>query len=88
MVPIGYKWIYKSKIGRDGKVDTYKTKLVAKGYSQKEGIDFKKTFSPVAMIKSIRILLMIATYLDYEIWQMDVKIVFLNGYLEKEIYME
>ena len=60
---------------------------MAKRYTQKEGIDYDETFSPVAMLKSIRILLSIAAYYDYEIWQMDVKIAFLNGNLEVEIYM-
>ena len=53
IAPIGCKWIYKRKIGPDGKVDTYKTRLVAKGYSQKEGIDYQETFSLVEMIKFI-----------------------------------
>ena len=61
---------------------------MAKWYTQKEGIDYDETFSPVVMLKSIRILLSIAVYYyDYEIWQMDVKTVFLNGNLEEEIYM-
>ena len=60
---------------------------MAKGYTQKEGIDYEETFSPVAMLKSIRILLSIAASLDYEIWQMDVKTAFLNGYLNEDIYM-
>ena len=62
--------------------------LVAKGYTQKEGVDYEETFSPVAMLKSIRILLAIAAYFDYEIWQMDVKTAFLNGYLDETIYMD
>ena len=65
--PIGCKWIYKRKRGADGKVETYKARLVAKGYTQKEGIDYEETFSPVAMLKSIRIVLSIAANLDYEI---------------------
>ncbi|KAK0573671.1 hypothetical protein LWI29_011808 [Acer saccharum] len=85
--PIGCKWVYKRKRGMDGKVETFKARLVAKGYTQKEGIDYEETFSPVAMLKSIRILLSIAASLDLEIWHMDVKTAFLNGSLDESIYM-
>ena len=70
----------------NGKVETFKAWLVAKGYTQNEGFDYEET-SPVAMIKSIRILLSIAVHKDYEIWQMDVKTTFLNGSLDETIYM-
>ena len=69
----------------DGKVETFKARLVDKGFTQKEGIDYEETFSLVAMLKSIRILLSIAACLDYEIWQMDVKTAFLNINLEEDI---
>ncbi|GJU90796.1 retrotransposon protein, putative, ty1-copia subclass [Tanacetum coccineum] len=72
----------------DGAVHTYKARLVAKGYTQTPGIDYEETFSPVADIRAIRILIAIAAYYDYEIWQMDVKTAFLNGYLNEEVYME
>ncbi|RVW14668.1 Retrovirus-related Pol polyprotein from transposon TNT 1-94 [Vitis vinifera] len=85
--PIGCKWIYKRKRGPNGKVETFKARLVAKGFTQKEGVDYEDTFSPVVMLKSIRILLSIVAYYDYEIWQMDVKTAFLNGHLEETIYM-
>ena len=87
IVPIGCKWIFKKKIGADGHIDTFKARLVAKGYRQRQGVDYDETFSPVAMIKSIMILLAIAAHYDYEVWQMDVKTAFLNGNLEEEVYM-
>jgi len=81
--PIGCKWIYKKKRGVDGEVKTFKARLVAKGFTQKEGIDYERTFSPIVMLKSIRILLSIMAHFDYEIWQMDVKTTFLNGNLDE-----
>jgi hypothetical protein len=80
--PIKCKWIYKKK-----KVHIYKARLVTKGFRQIQGIDYDETFSPVAMLKSIRIILAIAAYFDYEIWQMDVKTTFLNENLEEDVYM-
>ncbi|GKC65340.1 retrotransposon protein, putative, ty1-copia subclass [Tanacetum coccineum] len=82
------KWIYKKKTYMDGKVYIYKARLVAKGFTQTYGVDYEETFSPVADIRAIRILIAIAAYYDYEIWQMDIKTAFLNGFLEEEIYME
>ena len=60
---------------------------MAKGFKQIQGVDYDETFSPVAMLKSIRILLAIAAFYDYEIWQMDVKTAFLNGNLSEDVYM-
>ncbi|GKB18630.1 retrotransposon protein, putative, ty1-copia subclass [Tanacetum coccineum] len=71
----------------DGIVHTYKARLVANGYTQLYGVDYEETFSPVADIRAIRILISIASFYDYEIWQMDVKTSFLNGYLDEDIYM-
>ena len=64
---IGCKWIYKRKRGIDRKVETFKAWLVMKGYTQNEDFDYEDTFSPMAMIKSIRILLSIFAHKDYEI---------------------
>ncbi|GJT92683.1 putative retrotransposon protein [Tanacetum coccineum] len=72
----------------DGAVHTNKARLVAKGFTQTLGIDYEETFSPVAYIRAIRILIAIAAFYDYEIWQMYVKSAFLNGYLNEEVYME
>ncbi|KAK4388267.1 Copia protein [Sesamum angolense] len=88
VTPVGCKWFYKRKIGADREVTTFKARLVAKGYTQTPRDDFEETFSPVAMAKSIRIMLVIAAWYDYEIWQMDVKTAFLNSFVEEEIYMD
>ena len=88
IVPIGCKWIFKRKIGADRKVDTYKARLVAKVFCQRQGVNYEETFSPVAILKSIQILIAIATNYDYKVWKMDVKTAFLNGYIEEDIFME
>ncbi|GJU74023.1 retrotransposon protein, putative, ty1-copia subclass [Tanacetum coccineum] len=71
----------------DGIVHTYKARLIAKGYTQLYGVDYEEMFSPVADIRAIRILISIAAFYDNEIWQIDVKTAFLNGYLDEDIYM-
>ncbi|GJU55707.1 retrotransposon protein, putative, ty1-copia subclass, partial [Tanacetum coccineum] len=68
------KWLFKKKTDMDGQVHTYKACLVAKGHTQTYGIDYEETFSPVADIRAIRILIAIAAYYDYEIWQMEFKL--------------
>nr|GEZ10914.1 hypothetical protein [Tanacetum cinerariifolium] len=79
--------IYDNQTDMDRKVYTYKARLAAKGYTQTHGIDYRETFSPVAKIKSIRIMLAIAAFHDYEIWQIDVKNAFLNGKLTKDVFV-
>jgi hypothetical protein len=81
------KWIFKKKKDADGNVTIYKARLVAKGFRQVQGVDYNETFSPIAMFKSIRILLAIVAFHDYEIWQMDIKTAFLNGNIDEELYM-
>ncbi|GJX62805.1 retrotransposon protein, putative, ty1-copia subclass [Tanacetum coccineum] len=85
---VGSKWLFNKKTDMDGAVHTFKARLVAKGFTQTYKVDYEETFSPIADIRAIRIFIAIAAYYDYEIWQMDVKIAFLNGYLSKEVYME
>ena len=77
------KRIFKKKTNADGNVNVYKAQLVAKGFWQVQGVDYDETFSPVAMLKPVQIMLAIAAFNDYEIWQMDVKTSFLNGFLKK-----
>ncbi|KAK8578706.1 hypothetical protein V6N12_069050 [Hibiscus sabdariffa] len=83
------KWLeaMRSEMDSLSNNQTYKGRLVAKVFRQIHGIDYDETFSPVAMFKSIRILLAIVAFHDYEIWQMDVKTAFLNGKLEEDVYM-
>ena len=81
------KWIFKKKTDANGNVTAYKARHVAKGSRQVQRVYYDETFSPVAMLKSVRIMLAIAAFYDYEIWQMDVKTAFLNGFLEEELYM-
>ncbi|KAJ9539184.1 hypothetical protein OSB04_031917 [Centaurea solstitialis] len=84
---VGNKWVFKKKTNMDENVHTFKSRLVAKGFTQTHGIDYDETFSPVAMLKSIRIPMAISAYFNYEIWQMDVKTAFLNGKLTEDVYM-
>ncbi|RVW73194.1 Retrovirus-related Pol polyprotein from transposon TNT 1-94 [Vitis vinifera] len=85
---IGCKWIYKTKHDSKGKVERYKARLVAIGYTQKEGIDYKETFSPVSKKDSLRIVMALVAHFDLELHQMDVKTAFLNGDLHEEVYMD
>ena len=68
LIPINCKWIFKKKIGVDGHVETYKARLVTKGFKQRQGVDYEEILSSVAMLKSIQIMLAIAVSHDYEIW--------------------
>lgn len=85
---IGSRWVFKVKHHSDGRVERYKCRLVAKGYSQKYGADYDETFSPVVRFSSIRTLLSFAIQNNMHVHQMDVVTAFLNGHLDEEIYME
>ncbi len=86
--PISCKWVFKIKQGVNGDVERYKARLVARGFTQTYGVDYNETFAHVTKFTSICCIPALAALEDIEIHQMDVKIAFLNGKLEKEIYME
>lgn len=84
---ISSRWVYKIKPGNAGSPPRYKARLVARGFEQKDGIDFFETFAPVVRWETIRILIAIATHLNWPIHQLDVLTAFLNGILEEEVYL-
>ena len=79
--------ILKNKTDEDGEIIQNKSRLVAQGYTQ-VGVDFDESFTPVARLKSIRILMSIACTMNFKLYQMDVKCAFLNGYLNEEVFVE
>ena len=85
--PIGCKWIFKTKRDLKGDVGRYKTRIVAKGYTQMEGIDYKETFSPVSSKHSFRTIMALVAHFDLELHQMDVKTAFLDCDIDETIYM-
>ena len=84
--PIGCKWIFKTKRNSKGNMEKYKACLVAKGYTQKEGIDYKEILSPVSSNDSFRTIMALVAYYDLELHHMDVETTFLNGDIDETIY--
>jgi hypothetical protein len=84
---LGTKWVFKNRQGEDGEVVMNKSRLVAQGYSQVEGLDFGETFALVARLEAIRIVLAFATSKGFKLYQMDVKIAFLNCVIQEEVYV-
>jgi hypothetical protein len=85
---VSSKWIYKVKHAADRRVEKFKERFVARGFTQKEGIDYKETFSPVSRYTSIRTIISLASILGWKLHQMDVKTTFLNGKIEHEVFVE
>ncbi|KFD59182.1 hypothetical protein M514_28639, partial [Trichuris suis] len=86
--PISCKWAFKAKLDSQGRVHTYKARLVARGFSQKYSEDYDETFAPVVKHDTIRVLFAVAAARRLHVRHLDVKCAYLNGNLEEELYME
>nr|GEZ44888.1 retrovirus-related Pol polyprotein from transposon TNT 1-94 [Tanacetum cinerariifolium] len=84
---INLKWLWKNKCDEENSVIRNKSRLVAKGYAQKEGVDFEESFAPVARLEAVRLFIVYAAHKSFTIYQMDVKTVFLYGPLKEEVYV-
>jgi hypothetical protein len=84
---VGCKWVYKTKHDSKGNIERFKVRLAAKCSTQREGIDYNETFSPISCKDSFRIIMALVAHYDLELHQMDVKTAFVNRDLEKNVYM-
>ena len=84
---VGSKWVFKVKTNEDGKVERYKARLVAQGFTQVKGADYDETFCPVVRMESLRMLVAMGVQRGLQLYQVDVTTAFLNGVLEEEIFM-
>ncbi|GKA59073.1 retrovirus-related pol polyprotein from transposon TNT 1-94 [Tanacetum coccineum] len=87
-IAIDSKWVFRNKKDEHGTTTKNKARLVAQGYSQEEGIDYDEIFAPAARMEAIRIFLAFATYMNFKVYQMDVKSTFLNGKVKEEVYVK
>jgi hypothetical protein len=85
---VGSQWVYKIKRRCNGSIERYKMCLVARGFTQQEGIDYSKTFSPVIKQAIVRLVFSIVISCDWKIHQFDIHHAFLNGVLDEEVYMK
>nr|KYP40843.1 Retrovirus-related Pol polyprotein from transposon TNT 1-94 [Cajanus cajan] len=84
---VGCKWVYRIKENQDGTINKYKARLVAKGFHQKFGCDYSETFSPVIKPVTIQVILTLTVTYHWPIKQVDINNVFLNGFLEEDVYI-
>ena len=82
------KWVYKTKIHVEGKIERHKARLVVKSYKQQQGRDYEENFAPVARMETVRAVLSMIAQHKWKVYQMDVKSTFLNGVLMEEVYVE
>lgn len=85
---ISLKWIFKTKFLSDGRIQKHKARLVARGFTQQQGVDYEETLSPVARFETVRMILALAAQKQWKVYQFDVKSAFLNGDLHDEVYVD
>jgi len=79
--------VFWNKLDEQGTVTRNKARLVVQGYNQEEGINYEEIFAPIVRIEAIRILIAFAAYMEFKLYQIDVKCAFLNGYLKEEVFV-
>jgi hypothetical protein len=84
---IGLKWVFKLKHDEHGDIVKHKVRLVAKGYEQRQGVDFEEVFAPVARMEPVRVLFILAAHNNWHVHHMDIKSTFLNGDLGEGVYV-
>jgi len=85
---VGSRWVYKIKRRYDGSIERYKTRLVTRGFTQQEDIDYSKTFNPVIKQETVKLVFSIVVLCDWKIHQLDIHNAFLNGVLDEKVYMK